>query len=126
MASMVLLVPVYAFVGTIASAQQGVDTRGLENLLQKVQRLISMIVPILIALALLAFLWGVLGYLFKKNEGKNDAKAFMIWGIIALFVMTSVWGLVSIIKSSLVPNGSNSLDGNIPIIPTFSTGNNPQ
>ncbi len=111
-----LLTPVFAF------AQSGPDTSGLLVLLDKVQGLIAAIIPILIGLALLTFLWGVLTYLFKKD--KEEGKNFMIWGIIALFVMTSVWGLVSILRSTILPNSQeNQLrPGDIPQAPTFNTG----
>lgn len=111
--SVALLTPVLAF------AQSGVDTSGLLVLLNKFQQLVAAVIPILIGLALLAFLWGVLTYLFGKD--KAGAKEFMIWGIIALFVMTSVWGLVHILRSTVLPNSqSNQLNpGDIPQIPTF-------
>ncbi len=97
----------------------GVDTSGLLVLLNKFQQLIAAIIPILIGLALVAFLVGILKYLFSKD--KDGAKEFMIWGIVALFVMTSVWGLVYILRSTILPNSqSNQLNpGDIPQIPTF-------
>jgi apolipoprotein N-acyltransferase len=107
-----LLTPVFAFA-------EGVDTSGLLVLINKFQQLIAAVIPLLIGLALLAFLYGVLMYLFGKQ--KDEAKDFMIWGIIALFVMTSVWGLVSILRSTILPNSaSNQLRaGDIPTVPTY-------
>jgi hypothetical protein len=100
-ASIGILTPVFAF------AQSGVNTRGLEGLLGSVHRLISATIPVLIALGVLAFMWGVVMYLFGKN--KDEGRMFMVWGIIALFVMTSVWGLVGILRGTLFPsNGEDT------------------
>lgn len=94
-AGIALLTPMFVF----AEA----NTSGLLSLINKIQGLISAIIPVLIGLALLAFMWGVLRYLFGKPE---EGKQFMIWGIIALFVMTSVWGLVSIVRSTILPDSN--------------------
>jgi len=105
-----LLTPFFAF------AQSGVL-----NLLNQVQVIISAIIPVLIGLALLAFMFGVLKYIFgKKEEGKTT----MLWGIVALFVMTSVWGLVSIVRTTIVPDGAtNQLRSqDIPQAPRFIVG----
>ena len=79
--------------------------------------LITSITPIIVALALLYFFWGLAKYVLsagdedKKTEGRN----VMIWGIIALFVMVSVWGLVQVVASTLgVSTGDSS--GNIPSV----------
>lgn len=112
-----ILTPVFVF----AQGGGGVNTSGLLNLVNKFQELIAAVIPVLIGLALLAFLWGVLMYLFGKD--KDGARDFMIWGIIALFVMTSVWGLVSILRSTILPGGSanNQLrSGDIPTVPTYT------
>ena len=59
--------------------------------------------PLLLLIALLVFLWGLMRFIFnlgseaKTEEGKN----LMIWGVISLFVMVAVWGLVRFIQSNL-------------------------
>lgn len=112
-ASVAFLTPVLVFAQTV-----GDTTNGLLYLVNKFKQLIDAVIPVLIGVALLAFMWGILQYLFGKKE---DGKSFMIWGIIALFVMTSVWGLVSIVRSTILPNSqSNTLRGaDIPKVPTY-------
>ncbi len=85
---------------------------GLMGLLDMANQLINRLIPFVITLALLVFLWGVLRYLFASDgEGRSEAKGYMIWGIIGLFVMVSVWGLVNILVRSL------SLDNTAPPAP---------
>ena len=52
------------------------------------------------ALALLFFLWGLAKYIFAagNEEAKESGKRIMIWGIIALFIMASVWGIVAFLQ----------------------------
>jgi predicted permease len=82
-----------------------VNTAGLRGLLREIHGLISLVIPVLIALGVLAFMWGIVMYLFGKN--KEEGKSFMLWGIIALFVMTSVWGLVGILRGTLFGNNAD-------------------
>lgn len=81
---------------------------GVHGLLSRVEQLIGRIIPIIIALALLLFLWGVLQFFFTKDpEKQKNSKSFMFWGIIALFVMVSVWGLVRIVSETVFDNRAN-------------------
>lgn len=60
----------------------------------------SSIIPLIFALATVMFVWGVVQFfIINADEEKKRAegKQFMIWGIIALAVMLSVWGLVGIL-----------------------------
>lgn len=60
------------------------------------------LVGLLVALSLVYFLWGVFKYIqsvgdeTKRKEGIN----MMTYGIIALFVIVSVWGLVRVLQST--------------------------
>ena len=89
----------------VASAQA---SRSVDALLVYIQERIGQIIPILIGLALVLFLWGILRYLFSKDDiAKAEARSFMMWGIVALFVMVSVWGLVGILQNFIF-GGSGS------------------
>lgn len=59
------------------------------------------IVILLLALALFYFLFGVVKYMFKYGDEKarKESLQIMSYGIFALFVMVSVWGLVSLFAS---------------------------
>ena len=67
------------------------------------------LVALIIGLAFVTFLWGVYKYItVASTEGKEGARMTIIYGLIGLFVMLSVWGLVDILTrtfdiSRLVP-----------------------
>lgn len=62
----------------------------------------NQVVFLLFALAMVAFIWGVIQfYLNPENEEKRKkGKSFIIGGLIALFVMVSVWGIVKVFTTT--------------------------
>lgn len=97
----------------------------LQNVLCYVTGIINnSIIPLIFAVAIAMFVWGVVKFFIinSDEEAKREqGKQYMIWGIIALAVMLSVWGLVGIlettfgIKTSILPQvcppGSNCTSG---------------
>ena len=72
----------------------------LGDLLNYITCLISRsVIPLIFALATASFIWGVVQYVINTDDEAKKAKGkqFMLWGIIALTVMFTVWGLVGIL-----------------------------
>lgn len=69
---------------------------------------INLVIPVLTLLALVLFLYSGYRYIIKSGEtqGKGREREALLWGIVALFVLFSVWGLLRIICNTLV--GSDS------------------
>ncbi len=65
--------------------------------------LIDRLIPLLISLGLVLFLIGVLRFVTAgdNEEKRQGGRDLMIFGIIALFVMVSVWGFVNILSQTL-------------------------
>lgn len=84
-------------------------------LLRAVQSTITdTLIPIVFTLAVLLFFWGMAKYIWSEGTGKEEGKKIMIWGVIALFVMSSVWGIVYFIRDEL--NIGSNTQGIIPTI----------
>jgi len=73
----------------------------ISNLVSDIGSIVNQIIPILFAVALLVFFYGLVKYILGADHDKDKAKKTMIWGVVALFVMASVWGLVSFIGDAL-------------------------
>jgi uncharacterized membrane protein YidH (DUF202 family) len=72
----------------------------LSSLIGGAKTLLDQLVVFLIALAVVWFIWNVVKYAMSSDEdGKEKAKSQMIWGIIAIAVIVSVWGRVAILQS---------------------------
>lgn len=73
----------------------------VSGLVTDVGSLINKVIPILFALAMLGFFYGLVMYIFGKEDNKDQAKKTMIWGVVAIFVMASVWGLVRFLGTAV-------------------------
>jgi hypothetical protein len=62
----------------------------------------KLLVPTLFVAALGLFIFGVFTYFINADnaEKRRDGSKFMLWGIVALFVMISVWALVGVIVNT--------------------------
>lgn len=84
----------------------------IEVILEQVRQTIQDIIPIVIGIGVLIFLWGVLKYIFSSDsKSKVEGARFMTWGVIALLVMTALWGFVVILQSTLFKGGDASSIG---------------
>ena len=86
-----LLLPATIFAATNISEVIGVGTSILRN-----------VIVFLIGLSMVYFFWGIAEFIGKSGDetARTEGKQRMLWGIIALFVTVSVWGLVGVISSS--------------------------
>src|SRR3989344_9085075 len=89
-----------AFAPVLAFAQQ---LAGIERLVGSIGRVVGLALPIVVAIALLAFFWGLVKFIFAQGneEAKGEGKKIMLWGLIALFIAASIWGLVTFARTSL-------------------------
>ena len=85
----------------------------IKQLVVSVGSILNLLIPVLIAAAIVVFFWGLVMYIRKPeiSEGKN----VMIAGILALFIMVSVWGLVNLVQNSLGVSGNASVT--VPQVP---------
>jgi len=79
------------------------------------------LIPLVFVLALLFFFWGMAKYIWSVGDGKDEGKKIMIWGIIALFVMASVWGLVAFLQTEFLGSSGPTT---VPIPTIGGNGNN--
>lgn len=80
----------------------------------------NILIPLLFAVALLFFLYGVFNYfIVGKNieEKKVEGRQYMVWSVIGFVVMVSIFGIVNLIANGLGFSDDEELD-NIPNVPT--------
>ncbi len=71
----------------------------LSSLITGAKTLLDQLVVFLIALAVVWFIWNVIRYTMSSDEEKKGAaKTQMIWGVVAIAVIVSIWGLVAILQ----------------------------
>ena len=85
-----------AFFPLVASAQV------LGDIVVTIQDFLNSIVPVLIALGVVYFVWGVVQFVIGDNEeAKTKGKDRIIFGLIGFAVIIGLWGLVNIVVNSL-------------------------
>jgi len=91
--------------------------KDIDSLLKKVLSILNFLIPVLIAIAIVFFIWSIISYVFKKGEeDKKIARQNMIWGIISLFVIVSVWGLVNVLLNTFGFDAQNMETPTLPSI----------
>ncbi|MBI5139710.1 hypothetical protein HZA26_03835 [Candidatus Nomurabacteria bacterium] len=94
----------------------GGNVTTIQGLLCKIAEILNAIIPVLIALGVLYFVWGVVSYVIASDEeAKAAGKNRIIYGIIGLAVIISVWGLVAILRNTF--GLSNVQNINFPTVP---------
>ena len=83
--------------------------------------ILLLLVPFLASLALLAFFWGIVKFIRSagSESAREDAKNIMFWGIIALFVMVSIWGIVQFFFQDFFGGAVGIHPFGIPQLPIF-------
>jgi small neutral amino acid transporter SnatA (MarC family) len=85
----------------IAGAQTASTAPNLgyfETLIKEIGDIFNVALPIIIAGGVVYFVYGIAVYVMSGDDGaKEKAKDKIIYGIVGLFVMISVWGLVRLL-----------------------------
>lgn len=88
----------------------------MEAASQIVQRLNDLIIRPLILLVFAGgfflFMWGLVVFLWNSREGEiaNEGKQHMLWGIVGMFVMVSVGGILALILGTFGINSQSATD----------------
>jgi hypothetical protein len=98
----------------LATAPDGVAVGGptIFNLLGTISSIMNVVIPILITAAVIYVIAGVIKYVTASDsDGQAEGRTMIISGIVGLFVIVSIWGLVAILNSTFGINqgGQNIL-----------------
>jgi hypothetical protein len=78
--------------------------------------ILDTIIPILVVLGIVYFVWGVVTYVISSDEeAKKAGRDRMIFGIIGLVVIVAMWGLVGIVIRTFGLR-DNSVDVSTPTV----------
>lgn len=81
------------------------DTLSLAN------TFLNALIGLFITLAIVVFFWGLIKYLFDMGENKAEGLQIMMYGVIAIFVMVSIWGIIRLLQNTFKVTSTD------PIIP---------
>jgi len=73
----------------------------LQDLLGTFQGLLNAAIVLLITLAIVVFFWGLIAYLATEGaEGKAKGLKIMLYGILAIFIMFSIYGIIRLLQKT--------------------------
>lgn len=91
---------------SLASAATLLNTLALAN------TFLNALIGLFITLAIVVFFWGLIKYLLGEGqEGKAEGLKIMFMGVITIFVMVSIWGIIRLLQSTF------SVTSTSPVIP---------
>jgi FtsH-binding integral membrane protein len=97
----VLLTPLF----TYAAA------RNFSELVDSLVGLINTGVGFLLIFGIIVYFWGISVNILKFENDPEKRKAYFFWGIIVLFVMFSIWGIIELLQNTLFDGGSYGIGG---------------
>ncbi len=118
----------FGFLAPVASFAQNVNVgpayAGNQNvftLLSTGQSLLNLLIRVLVGLAIVIIIWGVIQFIIAGSSGSEEAqkkaKGTILYGILGLFVITTIWGLVAIVRRTLGTGTPGSADIVLPCVP---------
>ena len=89
-------------------------TENIKTLLNNItNNILTTASTVIMTAAFVTFFYGIVMFIYSRVSGKGDlkelekGKEFMVWGLAALFVMVSVWGIIKLAQDLLGIKGSN-------------------
>ncbi|OGZ47316.1 MAG: hypothetical protein A3J54_03425 [Candidatus Ryanbacteria bacterium RIFCSPHIGHO2_02_FULL_45_13b] len=104
MLQQISLITIYFFIPFFTyAAEESITITAIFNRLTQV---LNLLIPFLVLLATVVFLFGVLNYITAGGDEKKlkEAKSVILWGIIALAIMLTAWGFVEIVIDFIFGN----------------------
>ena len=76
---------------------------GVKGLITAFGSFINLFIRIILGLALIYFFWGIAQFVLNAGDPKKlaEGKTKMVWGIVALFVFLSIFGIIYFIGNTL-------------------------
>lgn len=76
------------------------SSRGLTGIIEWFTDIGLSVIPFLGAVAFFVFVWGIARFIKSAGSEKEikDSKNLIIWGVVGLFVLVTIWGIISFLK----------------------------
>lgn len=106
----------FGVIGQSVFAQSIQDIFSPYNGDDSIYTIVVYLIRISFSVAVLFFFWGIARFILAAGDEKKieEGKRMMFWGVIALFVMASISGIISLLQGTLGVPGTNT---NLPINP---------
>ena len=99
---------------------QGPDATQVNSIFKNVLSLLTVVVQITILCAFITFGWGIIKLITAGGDAKKlgDAKKIVTWGVIGMFILASLFGIITFIQTYIGITAGGSIKA-----PTLFPGN---
>ena len=105
-AAIAILMPFFASAASVGDA------------LDSIGGWVGQIGQIIIGLTVVAFFWGLFQFVFNE-EKREDGKYLMGWSLLAVFIMSSLWGIIAFMQTTTGTESGTAIDPST-IIPKYT------
>lgn len=100
------------------------ETSDFANVIAKIGGLVGMLMPILITIAAVWFVWNVIMYAVSGDEDKKKkAKDGIITGLIGLLIIVAFWGIIAMVMKTFNLETDDTGLQKIPDVPIVTDPN---
>ena len=94
----------------LADAANASAASGLNGTLALFNNLFNNMIALFITMAIVIFFWVLIKYLWSMDqENAHEGIKIMFWGLIAIFVMVSIWGLIRLLQTTFAVGGTTEI-----------------
>lgn len=98
------------FLPAVSSAA---NSNGVKDLLTSTGKIVGSILPVMAGLAVVYFFWGVGQFILHsgEEEARREGRLKIMWGIVAIAVIFSLAGVISLVGSLVVGTQQSNASG---------------
>ncbi len=80
-----------------------------ETVLTRTDTILQQVIPILLLVGTIVFLWGVITYLTAgpDEEKQKYGRYLIVYGLVGLFIMVAIWGIVRVLSNTFGVGGQD-------------------
>ncbi|MEK7561075.1 MAG: hypothetical protein AAB539_03915 [Patescibacteria group bacterium] len=103
---------VIALVSPVVAFAQAPSLTNIQQLVVNALNILNIVTILLFVLAIVVFAWGIVQFIAAAGDPAKvkAARGTIIWGIVAIAVLASVFGLVSFLQTSFGVGGQGTLE----------------
>ncbi len=89
----------------------------LQTVILDISDMIDILIPVLMAVGVLVFIWGIVKYITAGGdaEKEKEARGYIIYGLIGVLVMVAFWGIIKVVLTTFdIQEGGTIIPPEIP------------
>lgn len=81
-----------------------------KSMIEHILGIINMLILLLGTLALIIFFIGLVRYIYEAADAKGhkEGRERIVWSLVAIFVLFSLWGIINLLEYAFLGTSSNT------------------